>query len=120
MFCPKCGKECNDRVNFCCHCGAPIAAESGRPPIKLARSKTDKKIAGVCGGFAEDLDMDPTLVRLIWVMLALLGGWGVLGYFVAWLVMPEAPVIQAAADVSSSAATPTGAQQRPTYRFEYE
>ncbi|MGH9468899.1 MAG: PspC domain-containing protein [Terriglobia bacterium] len=42
------------------------------------RSVDDKKIAGVCGGFAEYLSIDSTLVRLGWVMLALLGGWGVI------------------------------------------
>jgi len=40
--------------------------------------------------------MDVTLVRIIWLMLAVFGGWGILGYFIAWIVMPEAPLAQAA------------------------
>jgi phage shock protein C len=59
---------------------------------KLTRSRTDKKIAGVCGGFADYLDLDVTLVRIIWLMLAFFGGWGILGYLVAWIIMPEAPL----------------------------
>jgi phage shock protein PspC (stress-responsive transcriptional regulator) len=56
---------------------------------KLALSRHDKKIAGVCGGFAEYLELDPTLVRLIWLMLTLLAGWGLVAYIVAWIVMPQ-------------------------------
>jgi len=56
---------------------------------RLHRSLTDKKIAGVCGGLAEYLGWDPTLVRLLWVVLTLLGGSGVLIYIVLWIVMPE-------------------------------
>jgi phage shock protein C len=56
---------------------------------RLHRSLTDKKIAGVCGGIAAYLGWDPTLVRLLWVVLTLLGGSGVLIYIVLWIVMPE-------------------------------
>ncbi|WP_109126818.1 PspC domain-containing protein [Dyella sp. C11] len=56
---------------------------------RLHRSLTDKKIAGVCGGIAQYLGWDPTLVRLLWVILTLLGGSGILIYIVLWIVMPE-------------------------------
>jgi phage shock protein C len=92
MYCPQCGRAYEEKVNFCCHCGAamftPTAASK---PKKLALSRTNKKIGGVCGGFAEYLDIDPTLMRLIWLMMALFAGWGLIGYLVAWIVMPEAP-----------------------------
>ena len=58
---------------------------------RLYRSRSDRKIAGVCGGIAEHFGWDPTLVRLGWVLLTLLGGSGVLIYLILWLVMPEAP-----------------------------
>lgn len=58
---------------------------------KLYRSKTDVKLAGVCGGIAEYFDLDPTIVRLGWVIFVLLGGSGILGYIIAWLVMPQRP-----------------------------
>jgi len=63
---------------------------------KLYLSRTDRKIAGVCGGVAAYLDMDPTLVRLIWVMTTLFAGWGLLGYVIAWIVVPEEPLYQPA------------------------
>jgi phage shock protein C len=65
-----------------------------RPGKKLTRSRTDKKIAGVCAGFAEYLDVDVTLVRILWLAFAFFAGWGVIGYLIAWLVMPEAPAAQ--------------------------
>jgi phage shock protein PspC (stress-responsive transcriptional regulator) len=45
-------------------------------------------IAGVCGGIAEYLGVDPTLVRLIWVAVSLMGGAGILLYLIMWVVMP--------------------------------
>lgn len=48
-------------------------------------------IAGVCGGLGEYLDLDPTLIRIVWVILVFMG-WGVLAYIVAWIVIPEAPL----------------------------
>jgi len=87
MFCTQCGREQAGEVNFCCQCGAPIAG-GPRSKRKLTLSREDKKIGGVCGGFARYLGVDATLVRLAWVMLALLGGWGLIGYIIAWLIIP--------------------------------
>lgn len=58
---------------------------------KLYRSKYDQKIAGVCAGIAEYLNIDPTVVRLIWALVGLCAGTGVLGYIVCALVIPEKP-----------------------------
>ena len=58
---------------------------------RLYRSRSDRKIAGVCGGIAEHFGWDPTLVRLGWLLLTLMGGSGVLIYLILWLVMPESP-----------------------------
>ncbi|HUU12132.1 MAG TPA: PspC domain-containing protein [Terriglobia bacterium] len=74
------------------------------PQKKLARSRTDKKIAGVCAGFAEYLDLDVTLVRLLWIMLIFFGGWGGIAYLVAWIIMPEEPVPAPAPVVTQTAA----------------
>ena len=57
---------------------------------KLFRSKTDKKVCGVCGGLAEYFDIDSTLIRLACVLAALFSV-GVLAYIVAALVIPEQP-----------------------------
>ena len=56
---------------------------------KLYRSSTDKKIFGVCGGLAEYLDADPTVVRVIAVLLILCGGLSLLAYLILALIMPE-------------------------------
>lgn len=58
---------------------------------KLYRSRTDKKLCGVCGGLAKYFNMDVTIVRLIAVLLALFVGGGLIAYIVAALIMPEEP-----------------------------
>jgi phage shock protein C len=104
MFCPQCGKEYSQRVNFCCHCGTALTLSAPMPSRKLVRSRTDHKIAGVCGGFAHYLELDVTLVRILWLMLALVGGWGVIGYLIAWIAMPEEPVLKASVSTAESVA----------------
>lgn len=56
---------------------------------KLYKSNIDKKICGVCGGIAEYLNIDSTIVRLLLVLFTFAGGSGILAYIVAALVMPE-------------------------------
>ena len=56
---------------------------------RLYKSSTNKMIAGVCGGIAEYFDLDPTLVRLGWVVFCALGGSGVLAYIIAAIIMPS-------------------------------
>jgi len=56
---------------------------------RLSRSRTDRKLAGVCGGIAEFLGWDPSLVRMLWIVLTLLGGSGILIYLILWVAMPE-------------------------------
>ncbi|HBG09856.1 MAG: PspC domain-containing protein [Limnochordia bacterium] len=57
---------------------------------RIYRSK-DRKIGGVCGGIAEYFNIDPTIVRLIWAVLAFAYGTGLLAYIVAWIIIPEEP-----------------------------
>ncbi|MCL5045444.1 MAG: PspC domain-containing protein [Actinobacteria bacterium] len=56
---------------------------------RLYRSRTDRVLAGVCGGLAEYFDLDVTIVRLLWVLITLVGGAGILAYIVAAIVIPE-------------------------------
>lgn len=56
---------------------------------RIYLSQTDKKLAGVCGGLGEYFDQDPTLVRIIFILLALLKGFGVILYLIMWLVIPK-------------------------------
>ena len=56
---------------------------------KLTRSNNDVMVAGVAAGLAEYLDIDPALVRLLFVLLTLFGGNGILVYAILWLIMPQ-------------------------------
>ncbi|MGN6791759.1 MAG: PspC domain-containing protein [Streptosporangiaceae bacterium] len=62
---------------------------------RLTRSRTDRKIAGVCGGFAAYSGIDVNIVRLVMVILAFLGGSGVVLYLVAWAIVPAGDVEKA-------------------------
>ncbi len=55
---------------------------------KLYKSQVDKKICGVCGGIALYLNMDSTIIRLLWTLLVVFFGTGILAYLIAALVMP--------------------------------
>ncbi len=56
----------------------------------LYRSVTNRRIAGVAGGIAEYFNIDPTPVRLLWLIAVFVGGTGVLAYIIAWIIIPEA------------------------------
>lgn len=60
---------------------------------RLYRSKTDTMIGGVCAGLANYLNIDPTIVRLVFVLMLLLGGHGLLIYLILWLVVPLEPAV---------------------------
>lgn len=60
----------------------------------LVRVRAGKKIAGVCAGFARYLDMDVILVRIVWLVITLTAGVGLIAYVVAWIAMPmEEPAV---------------------------
>jgi phage shock protein C len=58
-------------------------------PKRLKRSIKDKMLAGVCGGLADYFEIDPSLIRLAFVLAVLLGGTGVLAYLVMWIIVPK-------------------------------
>ncbi|MDR7434775.1 MAG: PspC domain-containing protein [Armatimonadota bacterium] len=61
---------------------------------RLYRSRANRMLGGVCGGIAEYIGADPTIVRLIWALIALFPPTmlvGIGGYLIAWLIIPEAP-----------------------------
>ena len=58
---------------------------------RLYKSKTNIMLDGVCGGIAEYFDIDPSLVRLGWVVFCALGGSGILAYIIAALIIPRRP-----------------------------
>ncbi len=57
---------------------------------KLTRDTKNKMLGGVCSGIGNYFGVDPTIVRVVWVLLALGAGFGVLAYIICWLVIPEA------------------------------
>lgn len=56
---------------------------------RLYKIEEGKKLCGVCGGIAEYFDIDPTIVRLLWVILIFCAGTGILAYFIAAIIMPK-------------------------------
>jgi phage shock protein C len=58
---------------------------------KLYRSKTNRQIAGVCGGLAEYFNVDAILIRVLFVLLAVLGGSGLVLYVAMWIIVPKEP-----------------------------
>lgn len=56
---------------------------------RLYRSRNNKIIGGVCGGIGEYLNIDPIMIRLVWGILFFIGGTGLLGYLIAWIIIPE-------------------------------
>jgi len=57
---------------------------------RLYRSNTNKVIAGVCGGIGEYFDIDPVIIRLIWILFLFIGA-GIFAYIIAWIVIPKSP-----------------------------
>lgn len=93
MACVRCHREIPGDADFCQHCGAQQSRGDTPPMRYLRRSLVDRQVAGVCGGIARYLDIDPVLVRVTWVILSVIPGaifLGVLAYLLAWLVIPEA------------------------------
>jgi phage shock protein C len=58
---------------------------------KLYRSRTDRKLAGVCGGLAQYFNLDATLIRVLFIVLAVLGGSGLVLYLAMWIIVPNEP-----------------------------
>ena len=56
---------------------------------RLYRSKKERILGGVCAGIGNYFDIDPVLVRLLWVIATLMFGAGILAYIIAWIIIPE-------------------------------
>lgn len=97
MFCTQCGIQLEDKACFCSACGRATAQcvqqETTVHYPRLSRPVYDKKIAGVCAGFARYFGADVTLVRILWLILVF---WpvpiGLIAYVIAWIVMPRDPL----------------------------
>ncbi len=94
MYCTSCGTRLDDSARFCTACGKPVGIAQpvvpAAPRRKLRRIMAQKKMAGVCAGFAEYFDTDITLMRIIWVALLLLPPQiGFFAYIVCIFVLPK-------------------------------
>lgn len=97
MYCTSCGTRLDESAKFCTACGKPVGvaqladpAVQLQPRRRLRRIMSQKKIAGVCAGFAEYFDTDITLMRVIWVALLLLPPQiGFFAYIVCMFVLPK-------------------------------
>lgn len=56
---------------------------------KLFKSSTNRMLCGVCGGIGEYFNIDPTVIRILWIVFSLLGGSGILAYIIAAIIIPE-------------------------------
>jgi phage shock protein C len=91
MYCNYCGKVIPDDANLCAYCGTRVSGVVARK--RLVRPRNGRKVAGVCIGFAEYYDLDVTIVRIVWLLCAILGFFGFIAYGIAWIVMPEEPLL---------------------------
>jgi phage shock protein PspC (stress-responsive transcriptional regulator) len=105
MYCNRCGVALEERDRYCFQCGASTSPAlprfSGR---KLMLCREGKKIGGVCTGVARYFEVDPTLVRIVWLALVFVPPTtGLWAYAIAWLLMPNDDAPRA---VSTSSPSP--------------
>ena len=92
MACVSCRQEIPDDASFCQFCGAAQAqsasvAATRKPPLR--RSQVDRQVAGVCGGIAQTYGWNPTVVRVLWIVLGLLPVLpGSVLYVALWILVP--------------------------------
>ena len=105
MVCAACGQQMNTEARFCCHCGRPMPMPVAQQQQqqqqgwnfnfgagRLVRPRFGRMLGGVCAGLAEHLGWDVTAVRLLTVLVFFLGcGSLLIGYVVAWIVIPNEP-----------------------------
>ena len=85
VFCARCGKPAAVQPNAPASSPTPYSG----PPRRLVRIMSEKKVAGVCAGVARYFDADVTLVRILWLVLAIVTGVPFIAYLVAWIAMPK-------------------------------
>ena len=95
MFCTQCGISLGEsEPNFCPGCGRKAGSAANQyqtqpRPRGLQRPLEGRRIAGVCAGFAEYLDVDVTLIRIAWLVAVFCFGTGILAYLIASIVIPN-------------------------------
>ncbi len=121
MYCTACGQELAESHNYCPNCGKPVKGRAAPRATfqsasgkRLVRPMHKKSIAGVCAGFADYLEVDVTLMRIIWLCAALFTGVGFIAYVICWIVMPkEWGPVEAGEQAAGGAAPQTAGGPRP-------
>jgi phage shock protein C len=106
MYCTRCGVQMDDAARYCSQCGtanpavaaAAASASFGRTDYKpLVRLRSQRWIAGVCSGLARYWGLDPVVVRILFIALALCPVLpAIIPYIVCWIVVPQEPELQLA------------------------
>ncbi len=89
MFCTQCGNDLTAMAAYCSQCGKQHRFEGGLRTKRLERDMANRKIAGVCAGLANYLNIDVTLIRIVLLTMVIAGGFGLIGYLIAWIAMPK-------------------------------
>jgi phage shock protein C len=94
MYCSYCGRQMEDEARYCSACGTARGSagpSNSNPDVKkLIRPRQGRRIAGVCAGVANYLDIDVTLVRILWILVTILPPVpGIVAYIVCWIAMPN-------------------------------
>jgi phage shock protein PspC (stress-responsive transcriptional regulator) len=89
--CPFCDEQIRMQATKCRHCKSLLTGASNAR--EWCRDREQGKIAGVCAGLANQVDVTVTLIRLAFVISAFWGGWGLVIYVILWLIMPEGPAL---------------------------
>jgi phage shock protein C len=84
-------------------------------PKRLYRSRDERMLAGVCGGLGEYLNTDPTIIRIVFIIVALIGfiGGGIILYLALWLIIPEEPLSTSPSTPAAPAAPSAAAEPQP-------
>ncbi|MFQ5769223.1 MAG: PspC domain-containing protein [bacterium] len=80
----------------------------GDSPKRIYRSKSDRMIAGVCGGFAQYFNFDTTIIRVLWAVAIFWGGVGLIAYILSWIIIPENPGTENVSDKTKTNSKNTG------------
>jgi phage shock protein C len=99
MYCNACGKPIAEDARFCAYCGTVLGQMP--PPKKMMRPRANRSVAGVCAAVGHYLDLDVTVIRVVWALIVVMSGIfpGVIAYAIAWVVIPEEPLLLPAANV---------------------
>ncbi len=93
MYCNHCGGSLPQPARYCPQCGRAVPGGPKPARAPLERPRQGRRLAGVCLALANHFNADVTVVRILWAVLTIFGGFvlGLIAYLVAWILIPEEP-----------------------------